>query len=139
MTRKPKPKGPTLAEYTERYLLARDTSEQYARYVRACCRKFCEWCKEPVYIADLDCQIVNEWLAAFRHPAWRRTDPRLSSGHPGCLVRSVHEQRQRLSAVALRRIKKPRLTVVAYSHTEIRKLLNAAATLTTYFPNGVRL
>jgi len=38
----------------------------------------------------------------------------------------------------LRKIKKPRLTVVAYTQTEIRKLLTAAAALPNFYRNGVR-
>ncbi len=120
-----------LISYTERYLLARAVSSDYAATLRARVARFCVWCGADVTIDSLSPDLVNEWIAELDQAGMNKWT---LSGH-----------RQNLLAVwnhaylagdndnapnRLRKVRKPRLIIEAYTQDELRLLIAAAAKLT---------
>lgn len=120
-----------LIAYCERYLLARDVSSDYAKTLRARVARFCVWCGADVTIDSLSPDLVNEWIAELDAAGMNKWT---LSGH-----------RQNLLAVwnhaylagdndnapnRLRKVRKPRLIIEAYTQDELRALIAAAAKLT---------
>ncbi len=120
-----------LIAYTERYLLARSVSSDYAATLRARVARFCVWCGADVTIDSLSPDLVNEWITE------------LEAGGMNKWTLSGH--RQNLLAVwnhaylagdndnapnRLRKVKKPRLIIEAFTHEELHALIAAAAKLT---------
>jgi integrase len=118
---------------TECYLNARDISPVYANNVRVRIRAYCDWVGSDD-LAALDCSLANEWLATiggspFTVDGYRRA------------LRCVWFDLYESGAVEeppfrLRRIKKPRLKIHAYTHVEIMALAGYAARLAGYQKNG---
>lgn len=140
MKRKPKRKGPTLTEYAERFLAERDVSEIYIYQVRLRVLKLNEWAGRELLVSELTCELMNQWLADLL-------------ATPGLSPYTVNTYRANVLAVwnaaimdglndchpaRLRRVKKPRRIIEAYSHAEIRQLLAEAARLKTKHPDGNR-
>jgi integrase len=121
-----------LIAYTERYLLAHSVSYKYANNLRARVAAFCKWCGADVEVDSLSCELVNDWLAeletdgmtAYTLDGYRRA--LLSIWNAAYLERANDNAPSRL-----RRVKKPRLIIEAYTHTELRQLLDTAAKLRT--------
>jgi len=128
----------TLLSHVERYIRARDMSAQYANNLRADCRAYARWMGRSVHIGELNCDDVNDWLAALQ----RELKPQ-----------TVDSYRRHLLAVwrdafmqgfndepplRVRRIKLPRAPVRAYTQSEILRLIHAAAQLKGRHRNGNR-
>jgi integrase len=131
--------GMPLLEYIQQYIQSRDITPDYADKITYCNRKFCEWLGYDPGIGGLDAPLVNEFLAHLLSIGKR---PDTVAGYRRALAcvwnqayidRDTDQEPHRL-----RKVKFDREPIEAYSHTEIRKLLEVAAALPGYFPNGVR-
>ncbi len=129
----------SLLSYVDRVLSARDITPDYAAKVRYCCRKFCEWLGCDPGIDGLEPQAVNEFLAGLQSMGKR---PDTVAGYRRAIM--VIWNAAYLEGVAstpplrVRRIRTPREPVDAFTHGEIKQLLETARGLAGYFPNGVR-
>lgn len=126
-----------LLSYTDRYLLSRDVSKGYATTLRARIEAFCGWAGADIPVRSLDCQIANEWLAEL---AAREMSAWSIRGYRGALLtvwRDAYESGATDNPpFRLRRVRRPALLVEAYTHTEIRRLLAAAARLKSRHNDG---
>lgn len=128
-----------LLEYAESYVLSRDVTSDYADLLRARLRRFVAWCGGSLALADLDCEIVNRYLA------WLATTgvkPVTVDNHRRAILAVWNDAFQfnvnNNPPLRVRKIKKPRDAVEAFTHLEILQLVEYAATLRDYFPNGIR-
>lgn len=131
MSKRPSTATPLL-EYFEKFLASRDVGEQYAKQLRWKINHLARWYRvnrgREMRIGDVDADTVNEWLATLANLAAHSVD----GYRRGILVvwnDAVVAGVNRHPTARLRRIKKPRVVVQAYTHDEIRKLLSAAARL----------
>lgn len=119
-----------LVAYTDRYLLARDVSEDYAATLRARVARFCEWCGADISIDSLSPELVNEWLADLEKSGMNKWT--LGGYRRNLLAVWNHAYLSGDNDNApnrLRKVKTPRLIIEAYTHEELRKLLVAAGKL----------
>lgn len=127
----------SLVRYVDVYLSCRDVSAIYAATLRAHARAFEAYCKREIKIDEITCDLVNEWLSELKARSFA--------------IHSIDTQRRHLLAIwrsafddglnnnpplRVKKLRKPRLIVVAYSHAEIRSLLSAAAQLKGRHTNG---
>lgn len=119
-----------ITTYTDRYLLSRDVSVEYARTLRARIEAFCQWANADVPIHALTCELVNEWLGSLSDGGMSAWSLR---GYRGALLTvwnaAFEAGDNQIPPLRLRRVRKPTLIVEAYTHAEIRKLLRAAGKL----------
>ncbi len=129
----------SLLSYVDRVLFARDITPDYAAKVRYCCRKFCEWLQCDPGIDGLDCGPVNEFLAHLKELGKR---PDTIAGYRRALLviwNEAYQSRDNDNApLRVRKIKTPRDSIEALPQADIRKLLAHTATISGYFPNGVK-
>ncbi len=129
----------SLLSYVDRVLCARDLTPDYAAKVRYCCRKFCEWLECDPGIDGLEPQSVNEYLAYLQLLGKR---PDTVAGYRRAIMvvwnAAYLEGDTHTPPLRVRRIRTPRDPVDAFTHVEIKQLLETAARLEGYFPNGVR-
>lgn len=128
-----------LTAYTDRYLLAREVSADYAGSLRARVADFCRWAGADVAVDALTCELVNEWLSELADGGM---SPWSLAGYRGALLAVWNQAYQSgdndCPPLRVRKIKKPRLVVEAYTHAEIRKLLIRAARLPNIHSDGNR-
>lgn len=119
-----------LVAYSERYLAARDLCPDYANLVRARLDKFCKWCGSEIRIGELTADLANTWLAELAEGGM---NPRTLYGYRAalsCVWRDAFAAGDNDHApLRLRRIKKPRLIIHAYTLIELRAILNYAEKL----------
>jgi integrase len=128
-----------LTAYTDRYLMARSVSSDYAKTLRARIAAFTDWAGADVPVECLTCEMANEWLAEL--------------AECGMSAWSLRGYRQALLAVwgaafqtgdnhnpplRVRLVRPPRLVVEAYTHGEIAKLLRCAEGLAAIHADGNR-
>lgn len=128
-----------ITAYTDRYLLGRSVSSDYALTLRARIEAFCRWCGADVPVYSLSCELANEWLAdleAAGASAWSL------AGYRGALLAVWNYAYQNGDVdeppLRVRKVRRPRLVVEAYSHGEIRALLTVAAKLLEVHRDGNR-
>lgn len=139
MKRTTKTKGLTLPEYAERFLAERDVSEIYIYQVRLRVAKLCEWAGRVLRVDELSCDLLNKWivdllgreLSAYTINTYRANVLAVWNAAFMDGLNDNHPAR-------LRKVKKPRRVVEAYSHAEIRQLLGEAARLRWTDRNGNR-
>lgn len=132
------PPNKTLAGYVEKFLSERDVTPTYAKMLRAHCRAFMRWSRRSVRIADVNAESVNRWLASL--------DPKLSAETRDTYRRNllavwraaVVDGLNDHPPLRIRKIKKPRAIIHAYTHDEIKQLLAAASRLRGRHRNGNR-
>jgi site-specific recombinase XerD len=125
--------------YVEHFLASRDVSRDYASMLRAHCRKFVEWCGRDIHIDEVDCDTVNLWLTQLKESqlspytvdTYRRN---LLAVWNDAYLSRVNDH----SPLRVKRIKKPRRIVEAYTLSELRQLLVTAARLRGRHRNGNR-
>ncbi len=126
-----------LTAYTDRYLLARDVSIDYAASVRFRVSEFVSWCGSEIDISELHTDIANAWLADLSKSGM---SPWTIDGYRRSLLAPWNDAYEcgdtEHPPFRLRRIKKRRLLVLAYTHEEILKLLATAATLKGRLKDG---
>lgn len=124
--------------YTDRYLLARHVSTDYAKTLRARIEAFCEWAEADVPIASVCCELGNEWLTDLADSgmsAWSLV------GYRGALLTiwtDAYPQYNKNPPLGLKRFRRPQLVVEAYTHAEISALLKLAALLPGRHDDGNR-
>ncbi len=121
-----------LISFTDRYLLARSVSGDYANSLRSRIANFCAWAGSDVPIHALTCELANEWLSELADSgmsAWSL------AGYRGALLAVWNDAFQsganQNPPLRIKRIAKPRMIVECYTHSEIRLLLSRAAQLKT--------
>lgn len=124
-------------QYAERYLTARDLSAGQADNIRRAVRYFEKWARRRVKISELDCDSANAWLATLQ--AKRISPHTVDSYRRGLLC--VWNEAYRYGdndnpPLRLKRIKKPRAKVTAFTHEEIGKLLDATKRFVKPLPDG---
>lgn len=128
-----------LIAWTDRYLLSRPVCAQYAAQLRKRVAVFCEWCGSDIEIEAVDCDLANEWLAELVAAG---KNPQTIDGYRRALLAVWNDAYlsgdNENPPLRLRKIKKPRLIIEAYSHDEIKKLLAAASKLITEHQDGNR-
>jgi integrase len=129
----------SLVGYVERFLSLRDVSVAYATLLRTRCKHFVKWRKRAVRIADLNCDDVNAWLAALQTQSLH---PETVDGYRRNLLAiwrdAYSEGFNNNPPLRIRKIKKPRRVIYAYSHAELQQLLHAARKLRGWHRNGNR-
>jgi site-specific recombinase XerD len=113
-----------LVAYADRYLLSHSVCPEYAKTLRARVGKFCAWVGCDVSIDDITCDLVNEWLAELEQGGMNKWT--LDGYRRGLL--SIWNFAYQLgdndnAPLRLRRVKKPRLIIEAFTHAELRALL----------------
>jgi integrase len=139
MTRKPKTKGPTLAEYVETYIAEREVSPGYRDLLRRTAARFCKWCGRDIQVANMTCALVNKWLDFLKAGDIK---PQTIQGYRRN-IRSVWmaaymDELCDEPPFRLKRIRCPMASPEAYSIAEIKKLVDAAKRLKGFARNGVR-
>lgn len=128
-----------ITAYTERYLLARDVSTDYAAQVRKRIDAFCVWAGADVPIESVCCDLANEWLAEL---AQSGLDVWTLDGYRRALLCVWNDAYQsgwnENPPLRLRRFKKPRDIICAFTHSEIAALLAISATLAGKHADGNR-
>lgn len=128
----------TLMRFVELFLDARDVSADYATQIRKRCRSYARFMGRSVHVEDIECQSVNAWLA---HIA-KRVRPMTAAGYKKnlCVVwrEAFLSGYNANPPLRVRRIKIPQQVVMAYTHSEIRRLLDAASRLKGRHANGNR-
>jgi integrase len=126
-----------ITAYTDRFLLSRSVSPDYANTLRQRIDAYCAWAGNDVPIDSLNCDLGNEWLQDLADggmSAWSLV------GYRGALLTIWNDAFQagenENPPLRLRRIKKPRLVVEAYTHVEIKLLLKAASRLARKHRDG---
>ncbi len=128
-----------LIAYCDRYLLARAASADYAATLRARIRKFCEWIGADVTVDSLSPELVNEWLAELDASGMNKWTQGGYRRAILCVWNFAYQAGDNDNAPnRVRPIKTPRLIVEAYTHTELRHLLTAAAKLKGIHADGNR-
>ena len=119
-----------LTSYTDRYLLGRDVTPDYAATTRARVAAFTAWCGSDIRVGELTCELANEWLAELSAGGM---NPRTLSGYRAALLAVWREAYYSGDCdhppLRLRAIKKPALVVEAFTLQDIATLLSHAATL----------
>lgn len=128
----------SLLAYTDRVLVARDITPDYASKVRYCVRAFCEWLGCDPGIDGLDAPPVNEFLAHLQ----QSKRPDTVAGYRRAIL-VVWNEGYRAGdndnpPLRVRRIKTPRDPVDAFRHAEILILLAYVSMLAGFFPNGAK-
>lgn len=120
-----------LIAYTDRYLLARSVSADYATTLRARINRFCEWAGADLTVDSVSTQLANEWIAELDEGGMNKWT---LDGHRRALLavwNYAYEAGDNDNApLRLRRVRKPRLIIEAYTHEELKQLLATAAKLT---------
>lgn len=128
-----------LVSYTDRYLLGRDVTPDYAATTRARVGAFTAWCGSDIRVGELTCDLANEWLAELSSGGM---NPRTLSGYRAALLavwrEAYYAGDSQHPPLRLRRIKKPALVVTAFTHEEIATLLQFAAGLAGTHRDGNR-
>jgi integrase len=128
-----------ILDHVETYILARDLCPDYCLSLRARVRKFCVWMGRPATIADLQPKIFNEWLTALQKSTMKANTVEGYRRSLLCIWRDAYESELTdVAPLRIKRLKKPRIVVEAFTHEEIRALIAATDKLTGYLPNGVR-
>ncbi len=126
-----------LVAYTDRYLLARSVCADYAGTLRARVGRFCKWCGADVEVSAVSCDLVNEWLAELADSGM---NPQTLDGYRRallCVWTDAYLNKDNDNPPnRLRKIRKPRLIIEAYTLAELRALIVAAATLKTLHTDG---
>lgn len=127
----------TLAEYAARFLSERDVSPLYAMQIKLYARKLCEFAGKELTIAELDYPLVNDWLVYLKESG--------KAPHSVCTMRGMIlaiwnaayvDELNENPPLRVRKVKKPRLIIECYKHSEIQQLLDAAAATRGYDANG---
>jgi integrase len=131
----------SLGQYVERYLGSRDVTAGYGDSLRNRISGFIHWYGSDPKIADLDCDVVNQWLSAMLTTDLR---PHTIDGYRRCLrcvwFYAYQEGDNSNPPLRLKKIRTPQQRIEAFTHEQINKLLAAADKLPGFFPtNGVRL
>jgi integrase len=138
--KKRRPKKLTLTEYAEHYLASRDVSPDYKHKTRYCIRSFVEWFGSDLKIAELDCDAANEWIDAMLTTDLARETINGYRRGLRCVWMFAYENGDNDNPpLRLKKIRVPRDSVEAFTHDQIAKLLEAAASMKGFFnTNGVR-
>lgn len=128
-----------ITAYTDRFLLARSVSAEYANTLRQRIDSFCAWAGDDVPIGSVNCDHANEWLQELADGGM---GPWSLVGYRGALL-TIWSDAFKVgdndnAPLRLRRITRPRLVVEAYSHAEIKLLLRAAASIDEIHADGNR-
>lgn len=128
-----------LLSYTDRYLMARTVSAEYAAAVRSRVAAFAAWCECEPTIDALSCELVNDWLDSLACDGMSKWS---LSGYRGALLavwRSAFAAGDNHNPpLRVRMVRKPRLVVTAYTLNEIRILLAVAEQLQAIHSDGNR-
>lgn len=125
-----------ITAYTERYLLARNVSIDYANTLRQRIASFCAWAGADVPIACISCDIGNEWLTELAESgksAWSLL------GYRQALLSiwtDAYPRDNLNPPLGLKKFKRPVLIVEAYRMDEIRALLDIAKRLPMIHKDG---
>lgn len=123
--------------YTERYLLARSVSRDYATALRSRVEAFCAWAKADVPIFAVCPDLVNEWLAELEESGMSVWSLRDYRGSILSVWNDAFDKGDNDHApLRIRKFTKPRIIVKAYTHREIATLLKAAAKLGKVHSDG---
>jgi len=130
---------PTLGilAYLEFYLAARDVSAHYVATLRRRIGLFTQWVGD-VPLVDLSCEQANGWLAHVQQSVGRRTAYDYRAGLRCVWQAAYDDGLTDTPPLRLRKIKKPRNIVEAYTHAEIAALLAHAEKLTGRLKDGNR-
>src|SRR4051812_43070244 len=113
-----------ITAYTDRFLLSRSVSADYANTLRQRIDAFCAWCGDDIPIHDITSELLNEWLADLEKGGMGRWS---LVGYRGALLTiwkdAFEAGYNKHAPLRVRRIAKPRLVVQAYTHAEIKLLL----------------
>lgn len=128
-----------LSHRVERYLLGRDVSADYATMLRNRVAAFCDFCKCDIREDAVTAELVNEWLNALLASG---LSPYTVDGYRRAVLAVINDEEgtcgTRLPFLRLKRIRKPRRVIQAYTHDEIVALVTAASLLVGRFPDGRR-
>lgn len=130
----------TLLQYVDRYLSARDTSPDYQVLMRSRIGTFVQWLGKDPPIADLNCELVNEWLEAVLLTDLSPVTVDNYRRSLRCVWFYAYEERDNdCPPLRLKKIRIPEQRIEAFTHAEINKLVEAARDLKGFFAvNGVR-
>lgn len=129
----------SLHRFVDSYLLARDVTPSYAALLRARVRRFLVWHGGDLPIAELDCDDVNRFLAELQQTAASRVTVDNYRRALLCVWRAAYLERcNDHPPLRVRTIRQPRRIVQAFTRDEIRRLVEIAGRLPSFFPNGVR-
>lgn len=127
----------SLVDYADQFLAGRDVSAIYAYQIRLRCRMLCKFCGRTLFIADLTCELLNSWLNHAKERGLSAYTINAYREQILVLWKSAYWDRlTEIPPLRVRPVKKPRLMVRAYTHEEIRTLLNAASKLRGHHDNG---
>lgn len=127
----------TLLKYVDQYLSERDVSPHYAEVIRMLCRKLSAFYGGVLRLDQLECKLINDWLVHLREIG--KSHHTLATYRAGilCVWNAAYvDELNNTPPLRVRKIKKPRLVVEAYTHAEIRQLLSGAENLRGYDLNG---
>lgn len=128
-----------LSDFVDRYLAERDVSAMYGEQLRVRCRMLQEFAGRALCVADLNCSLVNDWLSRAKDSGLSPYTVATYREHVLAVWNAAYQaELNDCPPLRLRRIKKPRLIVSAYTHSEILTLLLRASTLRGKMRNGNR-
>lgn len=129
----------TLIGYTMSALMARDVSPTYRAMVLAHVKSFVRWKGKSLHIGELNCDDVNDWL---NHLRTLNLSPYTIDTYRRNLLsiwRQAYEDRLNDNPpLRVRKIKRPRQLIEAYTLFELKQLLHAASKLRGRHKNGNR-
>lgn len=128
-----------IISYTDRYLAGRSVDVIYAGLVRGRIARFCEWAGTDVAIDAVSCDLANDWLLTLEKSGMNKWT---LSGYRASLLAVWKEAylagENENAPFRLRKVKKPRLIIEAYTHDELSALLTAAEKLPGLHANDNR-
>lgn len=122
--------------YTERYLMARHLSPDYANTLRQRIASFCDWAGSDVPIGCISSELGNEWLGELHDggmSVWSLVGYRQALLSVWTDAYPTHNNNPPLG---LKKFKRPQLIVEAYTHAEILSLLDRAKRLPMIHKDG---
>jgi integrase len=135
--RQVKPKAVSIMECVERYIAARDGSPEWRRTMRSKMQQFCKWLGEPATIDRMNSEVFNKYVEYLLNSGLAR---RTAVGYRGIVLaiwRDAYQERLTDEPpTRLRNVKCVHPIVEAFTHDEIRKLLDTAAMFKRRFRDG---
>jgi integrase len=129
----------TLVEFVEVYVKQREITPGHAARLRHRCAHFTAFVGGTVLIADVDCDAVNDWLAELATSGLAPHTRHCYRGDLLCVWNCAYmDGLNEHPPLRVRKVKRPRLLVKAYTHAEIRQLLDGAAKLRGFDQCGNR-
>ena len=126
-------------QHVETYIEARDLCPDYCLSLRARVRKFCLYIGPPATIDQLEPRTFNQWLGVLQQSTMRANTIEGYRRSVLCVWRDAYESElTEVAPLRIKRLKKQRIVVEAFTHEEIRALMAATDKLTGYLPNGIK-